>query len=70
MRRTCNCEFLRALHDLDTFPIVRRRDITAFGHYRTKAITLAYDDGLVAGHTDVEVAVQAAKQEEPTWPQG
>ena len=69
-RRTCNRELLKALHDLDTFPIVRRRDIAAFGHDRAKAITLAYDDDLVAGHTDVEVAVRAAQQKDPTWPQG
>ena len=36
---------------LDTFPIVRRRDKAAFGHYRTKAMVLA------AGDTDVDGAV-------------
>ena len=41
---------------LDTFPIVRRHDKAAFGHYRTKAMILAYYNALAAGDTDVEVA--------------
>ena len=46
-----------AAYILDTFPIVRRHDKAAFGHYRTKAMTLAYYNALAAGDTDVEVAV-------------
>ena len=42
---------------LDTFPIVRRHDKAAFGHYRTKEMVLAYYNALAAGDTDVEVAV-------------
>ena len=46
-----------AAYILDTFPIVRRRDEAAFGHYRTKEMVLAYYNALAAGDTDVEVAV-------------
>ena len=46
-----------AAYILDTFPIVRRHDKAAFGHYRTKAMVLAYYNALAAGDTDVEVAV-------------
>ena len=42
---------------LDTFPIVRRHDEAAFGHYRTKDMVLAYYNALAAGDTDVDVAV-------------
>ena len=42
---------------LDTFPIVRRHDKAAFGHYRTKEMVLAYYSALDAGDTDVDVAV-------------
>ena len=45
-----------AAYILDTFPIVRRHDKAAFGHYRTKAMILAYHNALTAGDTDVEVA--------------
>ena len=45
-----------AAYILDTFPIVRRHDKAAFGHYRTKAMVLAYYNALNAGDTDVEVA--------------
>ena len=41
----------------DTFPIVRRHDQAAFGHYRTKAMILAYFNALAAGDTDTDVAV-------------
>ena len=46
-----------AAYILDTFPIVRRHDKTAFGHYRTKAMVLAYYNALAAGDTDTDVAV-------------
>ncbi|MCY4081444.1 MAG: hypothetical protein OXF54_14465 [Caldilineaceae bacterium] len=46
-----------AAYILDTFPIVRRHDEAAFGHYRTKEMTLAYYNALAAGDTDVVVAV-------------
>ena len=42
---------------LDTFPIVRRHDEAAFGHYRTKAMILAYFNALAAGDTSTDVAV-------------
>ena len=35
-----------AAYILDTFPIVRRHDKAAFGHYRTKAMVLAYYNAL------------------------
>ena len=46
-----------AAYILDTFPIVRRHDKAAFGHYRTKEMILAYYNALAAGDTDAEVAV-------------
>ena len=46
-----------AAYILDTFPIVRRHDKAAFGHYRTKAMVLAYYNALAAGDTDTNVAV-------------
>ena len=46
-----------AAYILDTFPIVRRHDEAAFGHYRTKEMVLAYYSALDAGDADVEVAV-------------
>ena len=46
-----------AAYILDTFPIVRRHDQAAFGHYRTKALILAYFNALAAGDTDTDVAV-------------
>ena len=42
---------------LDTFPIVRRHDKAAFGHYRTKDMVLAYYNALAAGDTDTDVAL-------------
>ena len=46
-----------AAYILDTFPIVRRHDEAAFGHYRTKAMILAYFNALAAGDTSTDVAV-------------
>ena len=46
-----------ASYILDTFPIVRRHDKAAFGHYRTKAMILAYFNALAAGDTTTDVAV-------------
>ena len=46
-----------AAYILDTFPIVRRHDKAAFGHYRTKAMILAYYNALAAGDTDTNVAL-------------
>ena len=58
---------MRARHDslsredaayiLDTFPIVRRRDQAAYGHYHTKAMILAYFNAPAAGDTTTDVAV-------------
>ena len=42
---------------LDTFPIVRREDKAAFGHYRTRDLILAYMNALSAGDTETVVAV-------------
>ena len=46
-----------AAYILDTFPIVRRHDQAAFGHYRTKDMVLAYYNALAAGDTGTDVAV-------------
>ena len=46
-----------AAYILDTFPIVRRHDKAAFGHYRTKAMILAYMSALAAGDIATDVAV-------------
>ena len=46
-----------AAYILDTFPIVRRHDKAAFGHYRTKDMILAYYNALAAGDTDTDVAI-------------
>ena len=46
-----------AAYILDTFPIVRRHDKAAFGHYRTKDMVLAYYNALAAGDTDTNVAL-------------
>ena len=46
-----------AAYILDTFPIVRRHDQTAFGAYRTKDMTLAYYNALAAGDTNTDVAL-------------
>ena len=42
---------------LDTFPIVRRQDVAAFGKYRTKEMVLAYMNALAAGDTEEVVAL-------------
>ena len=42
---------------IDSIPIVRRHDEAAFGHYRTKAMILAYFNALAAGDTTTDVAV-------------
>ncbi len=42
---------------LDTFPIVRKEDEAAFGHYRTRDLILAYMNALSAGDTETVVAV-------------
>ena len=42
---------------LDTFPIVRRQDVAAFGKYRTKELVLAYMNALAAGDTEEVVAL-------------
>ena len=42
---------------LGTFPIVRREDEKAFGHYRTRDMILAYMSALEAGDTETKVAV-------------
>ncbi len=42
---------------LDTFPIVRKEDEAAFGHYRTRDLILAYMNALFAGDTETQVAV-------------
>ena len=46
-----------AAYILDTFPIVRKQDKAAFGHYRTKAMILAYMKALAAGDTETVVEV-------------
>ena len=46
-----------AAYILDTFPIVRRRDQAAYGHYHTKAMILAYFNAPAAGDTTTDVAV-------------
>ena len=46
-----------AAYILSTFPIIQRQDQAAFGHYRTKALILAYMNALTAGDTESQVAV-------------
>ena len=46
-----------AAYILDTFPIIQRQDQAQFGHYRTKALILAYMNALTAGDTDEVVSV-------------
>ena len=46
-----------AAYILDTFPIVRKEDEAAFGHYRTRDLILAYMNALSAGDTETQVAV-------------
>ena len=42
---------------LNTFPIVRREDKGAFGHYRTRDLILAYMNALAAGDSKTQVAI-------------
>ena len=42
---------------METFPIVRRQDESAFGSYRTRDMVLAYMNALSAGDTESVVAV-------------
>ena len=42
---------------LGTFPIVRREDEAASGHYRTRDLILAYMNALSAGDTETQVAI-------------
>ncbi len=42
---------------MDTFPIVRREDMAAFGKYRTRELVLAYMNALDAGDTDTVIAL-------------
>ena len=42
---------------LDTFPIVRKEDEAAFGHYRTRDLILAYINALSAGDIETIVAI-------------
>ena len=42
---------------MDTFPIVRREDMAAFGRYRTRELVLAYMHALDAGDTETVVAL-------------
>ena len=44
-----------AAYILSTFPIIQRQDNAAFGHYRTKALILAYMNALAAGDTDTKI---------------
>ena len=46
-----------AEYALDTFPIVRKEDEAAFGHYRTRDLILAYMNALSAGDTETQVAI-------------
>ena len=45
-----------AAYILDTFPIVRQKDETQFGTYRTRTLILAYMNALAAGDTETVVA--------------
>ena len=42
---------------METFPIVRRHDNTAFGFYRTRDMVLAYMNALAAGDVEAQVVV-------------
>ena len=46
-----------AAYVLDTFSIVRRRDVAQFGSYRTRDLVLAYMSALDAGDTETVVSV-------------
>ena len=45
-----------AAYILSTFPIIQRQDESQFGHYRTKALILAYKNALTAGDTETIVS--------------
>ena len=47
---------------LDTFPIVRREDDKAFGHYRTKALIPACMNALSVGDADTWVDLRIEKR--------
>ena len=42
---------------LSTFPIIQRQDQAQFGHFRTKALILAYMNALAAGDTPSRMAL-------------
>ena len=46
-----------ASYIMDTFPIVRERDVNEFGNYRTREMVLAYMNALAAGDTESNVAI-------------
>ena len=46
-----------AAYILSTFPIIQRHDQAQFGHFRTKALILAYMNALAAGDTDTPMAL-------------
>ena len=46
-----------AAYILSTFPIIQRQDKAQFGHFRTKALILAYINALAAGDTDIPMAL-------------
>ena len=46
-----------AAYILSTFPIIQRQDQAQFGHYRTKALILAYMNALTAGETIAVLAL-------------
>ena len=46
-----------AAYILSTFPIIQRQDESSFGHYRTKALILAYMNALAAYDADTLVRV-------------
>ncbi len=46
-----------AAYILSTFPIIHRHDEAQFGHYRTKALILAYMNALSAGDTETRVTI-------------
>ena len=46
-----------AAYILSAFPITQRQDQAQFGHFRTKALILAYMNSLAAGDTEARIAV-------------
>ncbi len=46
-----------AAYIISTFPIIQRQDEAEFGHYRTKALVLAYMNALAAGDTEARMAL-------------